>query len=118
MINLSLIRKGSQIEPKLMIANLESRGKLLRNSLSASLAVSIRPPVRIDPLLSTIKMKTNFFPSDMAVYSGSSSSRISNYSCGAGGSKVGTREAFTTTSFGKSGSSAYTKCGYFISADL
>ena len=106
-------------DPKLMTENLQPAGRLRRKSINASLAFSIRPPpypMLIEPLLSRRKTKCKFSAFIIFVYSGSSSSKTSNLSWGAGGSNVGTNDTEQATSPGNAGLFAQTSWGYFISS--
>ena len=99
--------------PKPITENMQSGGRLLRKILKAAFACAIRLPLML-PLLSMMKMKWVFLAISMHGISGSSSSSTSSSSCGAGGSKVGTREANTAT-WSSFGCSAYSSCGLSIS---
>ena len=60
-------------EPKLISEKLHPTGKLRRNTLRASFAVSTRDPA-IEPLRSRMKMKRRLSAVSRGVHSGSSSS--------------------------------------------
>ena len=62
MISLPLIFINSIIFPKLMMAKDVFSGRLLRKSFIASIVVCMRLCSDIDPLLSTMKMKTKSSP--------------------------------------------------------
>ena len=82
-----------------MMVKTQPTGKLLTKSLRASLAESILPCYPMLPLLSTRKKKWNSEPLLGSKSYGSSSSRTSRASYGAGGSNVGTSDAMQATSF-------------------
>lgn len=89
----------SESLPKPMMENLQPVGRLLIKILRASWAVSMRLKSYMLPLLSKRKMKCNSEAESYSVMPSSSPWSSSNSSWGAGGSKLGTKDAMQAMLF-------------------